>query len=216
MSLSKVLYNIENARIKFSNKHTVKLVIASKYVGSSEILELYKNGQRAFGENRVQDMKTKVSNLIDIPLEWHYIGSLQSNKINNLLSLSPFMIQSIDSIDIALEIDKRVNNNNIFALLQINSSYESQKNGINTDNAIEEFIRIQESCKYLKIVGVMSMGPTEDDYNTTKKSFEETYNIFDKLKKYGAKYCSMGMSRDYELAIECGSNMVRVGSAIFE
>ncbi len=211
----KVLQKVEKVRIETNEHQIIKIVAVSKYSSTDEIKALYDVGQRAFGENRVQDLKLKSNKLDDLPLEWHFIGRLQKNKINHLLELSPYLIQSIDSFELAKEIDKRVKNSPINALLQINSAKEQTKAGVFPEAAYEIYEQIQKECPNITLKGVMSIGAHTDDLKTIQKSFETTYKIYEKLKHKGATICSMGMSGDFELAIKCGSNMIRVGSALF-
>ncbi len=208
---------IEKVRLKTNQYQIIKIVAVSKSVGSDVIREFYKIGQRAFGENRVQDLKTKSEELKDIPIEWHFIGRLQKNKINHLLDIDPFLIQSCDGFNLAKEIDKRakVKGKRVNALLQINSAKEESKAGVMPEAAVEEYLKIKEECKNINLKGVMTIGAHTEDKNIIKKSFKTTYEIFEKLQKEGAKYCSMGMSDDFELAIECGSNMLRLGRILF-
>ena len=106
-NFDKVLSRIEAIRLETNEHQIIKIIAASKYVGSKEIEEFYKVGQRAYGENRVQDFKEKAQELEQYPLEWHYIGRIQTNKINALLGLSPTLIHSCESFEMAKEIDKK-------------------------------------------------------------------------------------------------------------
>lgn len=213
--LDEAIKRVERARLEVSKHHIVKIVAASKYVGSSEILELYNSGQRAFGENRVQDLVKKESELEALPLEWHFIGVLQKNKINQLLSINPSLIHSVDSLDLALEIDKRAQKE-IDVLLQINSSNEESKSGVDPIRAEDCYLEIKERCKNLRVRGIMSIGALSDDKREVIKGFEKSRAIFENLNRYGATILSMGMSLDYEIAIKCGSNLVRLGSSLFK
>ena len=178
---------------------------------------MYNIGQRAFGENRVQDYKKKTLELDSLPLEWHFIGRLQTNKINALIDLNPSLMHSCSSLEMAIEINKRlkVKNKTMNILLQINSAYEEQKAGVLPEDALNVYDEILSTCKHIKLKGVMSIGAHSDDEALIRKSFVTTHDIFKKLEPKGAKYCSMGMSSDYCLAVECGSNMLRIGSTFF-
>jgi pyridoxal phosphate enzyme (YggS family) len=212
-----VLERVEKARTA-TNEHTiVKIIAVSKYVESNAVDELYQTGQRAFGENRVQDLIQKRADLDHLPLEWHFIGRLQKNKINHLIDQSPALIHSIDSLQLAQEIDKRLalKGKQTNALLQINSSYEASKSGIDPHKAIDEYQQIAQTCPNITLKGVMTIGAHSEEERAVQDSFTKTYAIFEALKKDGAKYCSMGMSGDFELAIRCGSNMLRLGSILF-
>lgn len=211
-----IIERIEKARLRVSAHHIVKIVAISKYVDSEAIRALYEIGQRAFGENKVQDLRRKSAELEELPLEWHFVGSLQKNKINNLLDCNPFLMHSIDSLDLAEAIDKKARAKGIVlnALLQINSAKEESKHGFMPEEAYDRYMQIQERCANIDLKGVMSIGAHTDDTALVKKSFETTYSIYEKLPN--ATICSMGMSSDFELAIKCGSNLVRVGSILFK
>ncbi|WP_281950784.1 YggS family pyridoxal phosphate-dependent enzyme [Nitrosophilus kaiyonis] len=217
-NFDEIVNRVERARLKISEYHIVKIVAVSKYVSSKEVRELYDLGQRAFGENRVQDLKQKMEETDDLPLEWHFIGRLQKNKINHLIDLDPFLMQSLDSLELALEIDKRLEakGKKLNCLLQINSAKEETKAGVLPELAYDEYLKIIENTKHINLKGVMTIGAHTEDEELIKKSFETTYKIFENLKPHGAKICSMGMSNDFELAIACGSNMVRIGSLFFK
>ena len=215
MNLDELIQRVEKARLQVNEHLIVKIVAVSKYVDSDAIRKLYEEGQRAFGENRVQVLEEKVNQLNELPIEWHFIGNLQKNKINKLLKLNPFLIQSINSLDLAKEINKRAKKP-IRCLLEINSAKEETKSGIAPELAIDTYHQILEECPNIKLQGVMTIGAHSENEKEIIKSFELTYNIFEQLKQKGAKICSMGMSKDFELAIKCGSNMIRVGSALFK
>ncbi|MCR8678387.1 MULTISPECIES: YggS family pyridoxal phosphate-dependent enzyme [Campylobacter] len=191
-----------------------RLIAVSKNVTQNEVITLYNQGVREFGENRVQELKRKSEILSNLDIKWHFIGRLQSNKINQLISLHPALWQSCDSLEIALEVDKRLNYK-LDTLLQINSAKEETKQGVDPKNAIEIYKEIKDRCRNLNLIGVMSIGANSDDEKEIKQSFEITKEIFEKLKPQGAIICSMGMSGDFNLAIECGSNMVRLGTILY-
>jgi len=216
-NFDEVLNRIEAIRLETNEHKIIKIIAASKYGGAEEIEAFYKVGQRAFGENRVQDFKVKTQVLKDIPLEWHYIGRIQSNKINALLDLSPTLIHSCENFEMAQEIDKRaaVKGKKQNILLQINSAYEESKVGIDPKDAINEYLKIKNELSNVTLKGVMSIGAHSEDEDEIRKSFETTYKIFEALQNEGAKYCSMGMSGDFELAVKSGSNMLRLGSVLF-
>ncbi len=217
-NLEAVIERIEKARLAYSPKAIIKLVAASKYVDANAIKELYSEGQRAFGENKIQDMKTKALTLNELPLEWHFIGRLQTNKINMLLDTKPFLVHSIDSYDTAYEIDKRAKAKNMIvnALLQLNSAKEDTKAGVLPEVSIDEYHKITSNLTNINLRGVMTIGAHTDEQSAVQKSFEACHKIFDSLQKNGATICSMGMSSDFELAIASGSNMLRVGSILFK
>lgn len=217
-NLDEIITKVEGARLRISEHHIVKIIGISKYSTSADVKTLYEAGQRAFGENKVQDLKQKMEELDELPIEWHFVGTLQKNKINNLIDLNPTLIQSLDSLDLALELNKKLEakNKKLSALLQINSAYEDTKSGVMPEVAIEVYKQIIELCPNIILKGVMSIGAHVEDEKIIKESFKTTKKIFDEVVPFGAKYCSMGMSSDFELAIACGSNMIRVGSTLFK
>ena len=217
-NLDEVIWNIEQARITVSEHNIVKLVAVGKYTALENISTLYSLGQRAFGENQVQQLKERITELEELPLEWHMIGSLQKNKINNLIELRPTLMHSLDSLDLAQELNKKLEakERKMNCLLQINAANEESKSGLSAQEAYDIYQNIKESCPHIKLKGVMTIGAHTEDVQKIQKSFEVTHSIYESLKKDGAIYCSMGMSADYELAIKCGSNLIRVGSKLFK
>ena len=217
-NLDQAIKRIEQARIAYSRHHIVKIVAVSKYSSSDAIQTLYECGQRAFGENRVQDLAQKSELLGDLPLEWHFIGTLQSNKINALLSLKPALMHSLHSLELAKELHKRLESRNqtLSALLQVNSAKEESKSGVEPQKAVGTYHQILEEFPQIKLQGVMTIGAHVEDRAIIQKSFETTQMIFEQLKPHGAEILSMGMSGDFELAIACGSNLVRLGSTLFK
>jgi pyridoxal phosphate enzyme (YggS family) len=217
-NLDEVIWNIEEARIAVSEHHIVKLVTVAKYTEIENIATLYDLGQRAFGENQIQQLKERMVLLEDLPLEWHMIGTLQKNKINNLIDLRPNLMQSLDSLALAEELNKKLEakNSKMNCLLQINAANEESKSGVSVAEAIDIYQQIKETCPNIDLKGVMTIGAHTNDTKLIQQSFETTHSIYEKLEKEGATICSMGMSSDYTLAIRCGSNLIRVGSALFK
>lgn len=195
----------------------IRLVAASKYVGTDKIKELFKQGVLEFGENQVQALAQKKQSLTQekLDIKWHFIGNLQSNKINLLIKQEPILWQSCNGIKIAKAVDKRLTYT-LDALLEINTANEESKSGLEPNKAIEEYLQIKEQCNHLKLCGIMCIGTHSNDNKEIQSSFEKAYKIYENLQKYGANICSMGMSNDFELAIKCGSNMVRLGSILFK
>ena len=217
-NLDEVIWNIEESRISVSEHHIVQLVAVGKYTEIENISTLYNLGQRAFGENQVQQLKERSNALEELPLQWQMIGTLQKNKINNLIDLRPSLFQSLDSMDLANELNKKLEakNTKMNCLLQINAANEESKSGVSSDDAIAIYKEIKKTCPNITLKGVMTIGAHSKDEVLIKKSFDTTHNIYRTLQKEGATICSMGMSSDYQLAIKCGSNLVRVGTALFK
>jgi len=217
-NLDEVIWNIEEARITVSEHHIVKLVTVAKYTEIENIQTLYELGQRAFGENQVQQLKERMTQLEELPLEWHMIGSLQKNKINNLIDLRPALMQALDSLELAEELNKKLEakKSKMSCLLQINAANEESKSGVSVEKALDIYQEINERFSNINLKGVMTIGAHTEDKKLIQQSFETTQSIYEKLEKDGATVCSMGMSSDYTLAIKCGSNLVRVGSTLFK
>jgi len=215
LHFDRIIERIEKARLSVNDHHIVKIVAASKYVDADSIRNLYAIGQRAFGENKVQDLTAKAEALEELPIEWHFIGSLQKNKINHLIALNPYLLHSIDSLELAHALNDRLarEEKTLRALVQVNSAYEESKSGFSPEEFLESYAQIKEECPRLQLQGIMSIGAHCNDSKIITKSFETTHNLFERLPD--AAICSMGMSSDFELAIKCGSNMVRLGSILF-
>ncbi len=200
--------------------YEVTLVAVSKTKSASAIQELYDQGQRIFGENRVQEVVEKYD-ILPKDIKWHVIGQLQKNKVKYI---APFIscIQSVDSLALAKVIQKEAvkNNRKINILLQIKIAKEDSKTGYNYDELIND---IQEltALDHIIISGVMGIGTFTSDEATTKQEFDNLKKYFDHLKSEffsgsdNFTEISMGMSGDYLTAIEYGSTMVRIGSLLF-
>jgi len=215
-NLDNIITKIEFSRLQVDDHKIVQLVAISKYSTAEDIKKLYESGQRAFGENKVQDLKSKQDELNDLPIAWHFVGTLQKNKINNLIDLNPILMHSLDSLDLAEDLDKKLKakNKKMNCLLQINSAQEDSKSGVNPEDAVTIYNEIQKKYSNINLKGIMSIGAHSEDSEDIIKSFKTTKNIFDNCQ--GATICSMGMSGDFEMAIIEGSSMVRVGSALFK
>jgi pyridoxal phosphate enzyme (YggS family) len=215
--LNNIIQKIEDARMSVSEHNIVKFVAVSKYSTSSDIKEVFDIGHRAFGENKVQDYIKKRDELDDIPIEWHFIGSLQKNKINKIIDNKPFLLHSLDSLELAEALNVRLEAKDSFinALVQVNSSKEKTKSGFMSEEISDVYLEIQKTCPRIRLKGLMSIGAYSNDVKKIQESFEITKRLFDDLKCDNAKICSMGMSGDYELAIKCGANLLRIGSGVF-
>ena len=161
-NLDEVIWNIEESRITVSEHHIVKLVTVAKYTQEENIKTLYELGQRAFGENQVQQLKERMHTLEDLPIEWHMIGSLQKNKINNLIDLRPTLMQSVDSMELATELNKKLlaKETKLNCLLQINAAKEESKSGVSSEEAFDIYKTIQESCPQINVGSRTRSQPT--------------------------------------------------------
>lgn len=204
-------------KIKAQIPENVELVAVSKFHPVEKIKEVYDCGQKVFGENKVQELLTKVNEL-PADIQWHLIGHLQTNKVKYI---APFIdtIQSVDSEKLLLVINKEAAKNNriIKVLLQVKIAEEETKYGLEIAEAKEIFSNYLEH-KYpnIEILGLMGMATFTDNKNQVKSEFLVLKSLFDELSTFKKlETLSMGMSDDFVLAIECGSTSVRIGSAIF-
>src|SRR4030043_457248 len=198
---------------------SVKLVAAAKTRKPQEVMEAVEAGIRIVGENYVQEAESAY-NVIGNKVEWHFIGPLQTNKVKKAAALFD-MIETVDSIEIAAEIDKRCGQigKTMPVLIEINSGREAQKAGVYPENA-EQLISAIATMKNIRVTGLMTMGPLTMQAEELRPCFRETKVLFDRVKKLALpdvemRYLSMGMTDSYKIALEEGANMVRIGSKIF-
>ena len=211
----------------------VTLVAVSKTKPVSDLMEAYTAGQRIFGENKIQEMTDKWEHMPK-DIEWHMIGHVQSNKVKFMAEYVS-LIHGVDSLKLLQEINKQAKKQNrvIDCLLQIHIAEEETKFGLDEDELNEILTRVYEQCEAkqvqndksefenIRIVGLMGMATFTENQNQIEKEFNHLKSIFDKLSKIPFTHnlkpniLSMGMSGDYQLAISCGSTMVRIGSSIF-
>ena len=195
----------------------VKLVTVSKTNPAEKIKEVYDLGQRAFGENKVQELLEKQP-VLPNDIEWHLIGHLQTNKVKYIAGFIS-MIESIDSEKLLKEVDKEAlkNNRKINVLLQVKIAKEETKFGLTVDETKDIFNKyLKGNYPNIEIKGLMGMASFVDDETQIREEFSILKNLFDELSELKPlETLSMGMSGDFPLAIDCGSNSVRVGSAIF-
>jgi pyridoxal phosphate enzyme (YggS family) len=215
MPINKEAYQILGSELDAKN---ITLVAVSKTKPVEDIKELYDLGHRDFAENYVQELEEKHKQLPD-DIRWHFIGHLQSNKVKQI---APFvqLIQSVDSLKLLKEINKQAEKNNriIDCLLQAHIAQEETKFGLEEeelDMLISQYEN--EQMKNVKITGLMGMASFTDDMKKVRDEFKYLKSIFDKLVTHNPQLVtlSMGMSADYKIAIEEGSNMVRIGSLLF-
>lgn len=208
-------------KIKSEIPAHVKLVAVTKTYPNEKILEAYHAGQKIFGENRVQELAPKHQ---DLPkdIEWHLIGHLQTNKVKYITQFVS-MIHSVDSLKLLQEINKcaEKSRRTVDCLLQIHIAQEETKFGLSFEEA-EEILNSKEvsEMKHIRITGLMGMATLTDDETQIRKEFKSLKRFFDSHCQLPTANCrltvlSMGMSSDYKIAIEEGSNLIRVGSLIF-
>ncbi|RKZ24133.1 YggS family pyridoxal phosphate-dependent enzyme [bacterium] len=210
--------NVE--RIKSLLPEGVILVAASKSRTPEEILEAHQAGIDIFGENYVQELLTKYEK-IGNRVEWHFIGHLQRNKVKKIVGVVE-MIQTLDNLKLAEELEKRFSRVDkiIEVLIEVNIAREPQKAGVLPEDVIPFVKEVSERFSYIKIKGLMTMGPFVDNPEKLRPLFRETKKLFDRIRDMGIKNAdmeilSMGMSDSFLIAVEEGANMVRIGTAIF-
>jgi pyridoxal phosphate enzyme (YggS family) len=207
--------------IRESLPEHVTLVAVSKTKPVSDLMQAYEAGQRVFGENKIQEMTDKWEQMPK-DIQWHMIGHVQSNKVK---FMAPFvsLIHGVDSLKLLQEINKQALKNNriIDCLLQVYIAEEESKFGLDESELKELLTDVAfKELKNIRILGLMGMATFTEDQKQIKKEFTHLKSIFDSIKTNNTSNCqlstiSMGMSGDYQLAIECGSTMVRIGSSIF-
>ncbi|HDH09764.1 MAG TPA: YggS family pyridoxal phosphate-dependent enzyme [Chloroflexi bacterium] len=197
----------------------VELVGAAKGRTAREIVEAIDGGLKIVGENYLQET-LRVYEDVDRDVQWHFIGHLQRNKVKKAVKLFD-MIQSLDSFELAKEIDKRARaiGKVMPVLIEVNSGREKQKFGVMPED-VEELARKVSTLPNIKVMGLMTMGPRFGDPEDSRPYFRETRRIFERLKQLDIpnvemRYLSMGMSNSYRVALEEGANMVRIGTKIF-
>ena len=196
----------------------VTLVAISKTKPNEDLMEAYEAGQRVFGENKIQEMEQKHE---DLPkdIKWHMVGHVQRNKVKYMAGFVD-LIHAVDSLKLLKEIEKQAKKHDrtVECLLQIKIAEEDTKYGITVDEA-KSILNSETYGKmsHVKIVGLMGMATLTENDAKIRQEFSFLKTTFDDLKKdhESFKILSMGMSGDYKIALECGSNMIRVGSSIF-
>ena len=210
-------------QIKASIPENITLVAVSKTKPVSDLMEAYNVGQRIFGENKIQEMTEK---WLTMPkdIEWHMIGHVQTNKVK-FMSEYVSLIHGVESLKLLKEINKQAKNHNriIDCLLQIHIAEEETKFGLNEaelNEIISNILNHENELKNINVTGLMGMATFTDNQSQIEKEFQNLKRIFDdnqnhKTDNLNLKILSIGMSGDYQLAIACGSTMIRVGSSIF-
>jgi hypothetical protein len=198
----------------------ISLVAVSKTFGSDLVRAAAASGQRIFGENRVQEAVAKKADLSDLPIEWHLIGHLQSNKARKAVTTFD-CIQSVDRVDLLLKLDVAAGEAGVRPriLLQVDLAGEATKHGAGRD-ALAELVRAADGARHLRLTGLMLVPPIPDTPESSRPWFRQFRELRDDLAGAGLpagclRDLSMGMSHDFEVAVEEGATMVRVGTSIF-
>ena len=221
-SLADVRERIDEARRRAGSTRDVTVVAVTKGHPFEVVQAAMAAGCRILGENRVQELAAKVEELERRgggPVEWHLIGHLQRNKVRQALPLFT-LIHSIDSARLARELSKEARRADVTVagLAQVNTSGEASKGGFEGPDAVE---RIAQVCALpnLRVVGLMTMAPLTDDEAVLRRTFRAARELYDRcaseIASFEARYLSMGMSNDFEIAVEEGSTMVRLGTVLF-
>jgi PLP dependent protein len=217
--VAEVRERIERARARAGRTDPVTLVAVTKTHPPETVLAAIAAGVADVGENRVQELAAKVADVGRGAVRWHLIGHLQRNKVRQALPLFD-LLHSLDSPRLAEEVSKEAVKAGVEArvLAQVNASGEETKGGFEADEAVDAVGRIAE-LPGLVVEGLMTMAPFTDDESVVRRTFRRTREVFDRLagevEAFRALHLSMGMSNDFEIAVEEGATLVRVGSSIF-
>ena len=190
----------------------IKLVVAGKYADAQTLQEAIEAGVKIIGENKAQDLRDKYKILGD-QVEWHFIGHLQSNKVKYVAPIVT-LIHSLDSEKLVIELEKYLTkiNKRLKILIEVNTSGESTKHGISSEQ-LEPLATVCKKLTHIKLIGLMTMGADVDNPDNNRPHFRSLKKLADQLQ---LKELSMGTTRDFEVAIEEGATIVRIGSAIFK
>ena len=219
-NLKSVQASIEQARQNSCEKQEVTLVAVTKTIDVGPMKEVLKEGVACFGENKVQEILSKYEKFPDT-VKWHLIGTLQSNKVKYIIDKVE-MIHSLDRISLAKEIDRRAKEIGVVmkCLIQVNISQEESKHGLDKAEALKFIEEVAQNFSHIQVLGLMGMAPFVEDAEEARPYFRQLKGLFEEAKNLNLgtgqmKYLSMGMTNDYTVAIEEGTNMVRVGTGIF-
>lgn len=216
-----ILNRVEQAAKKSGRSiEDITVIAVSKTVDAEKAKQAIVGGLSNLGENRVQEFVNKYEQLSDMSIKWHVIGHLQKNKVKYIIDKAE-LIHSIENIELANEINKRAKQREIMSkvLIEINIGEEDSKFGINTEN-VYDFLKEVSQYENIMVMGLMTVAPYAENPEEIRWVFKKMKEIYDniskmQLKNTDMKYLSMGMTNDFEIAIEEGSNMVRIGTAIF-
>ena len=220
-NIDNVLEKVSAAAVRSGrNPEDITVIAVSKTVDADRAREAAEGGLINLGENRVQELISKYEQLSDIDVKWHLIGHLQKNKVKYIIDKVD-MIHSVENLELANEINKRALQHNITAnvLIELNIGEEESKFGIG-EEGVYEFLKSMEQFENIRVLGLMTVAPYSENPEDVRWVFKKMKKISDKisgmkLKNTEMKFLSMGMTNDYEIAIEEGANIVRIGTAVF-
>jgi len=198
----------------------ITVIAVSKTVDGERAREAVECGLVNLGENRVQELVSKYEQLSDMDVRWHLIGNLQKNKVKYIIDKTT-LIHSVENSELANEINKRAQKNNIISsvLIELNIGQEESKFGLDEEN-VYSFVKDMEQFENIRVLGLMTVAPFSENPEDIRWVFKKMKGIYDKIsdmkfKNTEMKYLSMGMTNDFEIAIEEGANIVRIGTAVF-
>jgi pyridoxal phosphate enzyme (YggS family) len=201
------------------NPEDVTIVAVTKTVPVERIIEVVKAGIYDIGENKVQELLEKRKSIDNV--RWHFVGHLQTNKVKYIVDFV-HLIHSVDSFKLALEIDKRASRINrvVDVLIEVNTSGELTKYGVKPEEALNLVSQISENCEYVRVKGLMTVAAYLPNPEDVRPMFRTLRELRDEISKFNLRnvemrHLSMGMSNDYEVAVEEGATIVRIGTAIF-
>jgi len=220
-NIADILKNVEASANKVGKTlDDITVIAVTKTVDYKRANEAIEAGLNNLGENRVQEFMNKYEQMDNSNINWHIIGHLQTNKVKYIINKVK-LIHSLESLSLAEEINKRSKQNGVVTevLIELNIGEEESKFGIK-NNELIDFIKSVENLEYIKIVGLMTVAPYAENREDVRWVFKEMKNLYDvvsnmSFKNVQMKYLSMGMTNDYDVAIEEGSNVIRIGTAIF-
>ena len=190
----------------------ITLVAVSKTKSNEEIMNVYNLGIRDFGENYVQELISKMDSLPS-DIKWHMIGHLQTNKVKDIIKRNIYLIESVDSTKLANVINKEAVKNNkiVNILIEVNIANDINKTGCKLEE-LDSLINLVKELSNIKLLGLMAIAPNTEDVSLIKESFKKMNEL---KERYNLELLSIGMSSDYKIAIEIGTNIVRIGTKIF-
>ncbi len=220
-NIADILKSIEESAKKLGKSlEDITVIAVTKTVDSSRALQAFEAGLSDLGENRVQEFVNKHENLKNYDIDWHIIGHLQKNKVKYIIGKVK-LIHSLESLSLAEERDKRSKQHGIVTdvLVELNIAEEESKFGIKKDNLID-FLKSVKEFENIRIVGLMTVAPFAENKEDVRWVFKEMKHLYDTIsnmsfKNVEMKFLSMGMTNDYDVAIEEGANIIRIGTAIF-